>query len=98
MEVQCCHCQNIQNYARECYFNKESNENDKGVTQFVHVGGSGSEKVILMIDTQLAQDKTNVYYIHIRCNNHMVENKNWFIKLDESTRRSIGFVDNIMVT
>lgn len=40
------------------YFNKESNDNDKGVTQFAHAASSDSKELILLAYTQLAQDKT----------------------------------------
>lgn len=68
------------------------------MTQFAHVGGSDSEEVILMVVTHLAQEKANVWYLDTSCNNQMTCNKNMFIKLDESVRRSIKFDDNSIVT
>lgn len=58
-EFQCYYCQKFGHYARDCYFNKESKENNNGVVQFAHARSNDSEEVILMGDTQLAQDKTN---------------------------------------
>lgn len=40
MKVQCCCFQKFEHYDRECYFNKYSKENGKGVVQFAHVGSS----------------------------------------------------------
>lgn len=51
-----------------------------------------------MDDIQLTQEKTNVWYLVTWCNNHMTSNKNSFIKLGESVKRSIRFADNSMVT
>lgn len=46
----------------------------------------------------MAQEKTNVRYLYTWCNNHMDINKNRFMKIDESVRRSIRGVNNRMVT
>lgn len=64
-EVQCYCCQKFGHYAIDCYFNEEANENDKGVTQFSHAGSNDSEKVVLMADTQLDQEKINIWYLDI---------------------------------
>lgn len=59
------------------------------MTQFDHDGSSESEEVILMVETHLAQDKTNDWYLDTRCINLMTGNKNGLIKLNDSLRRSI---------
>lgn len=51
-----------------------------------------------MVATHLALEKENVWYLDTGCRNRMTSNKNWFIKFDESIRRSIYFADNNMVT
>lgn len=68
------------------------------MTHFAHVGGSDSEEVILMVATHLVQEKEKLSYLDIGCSNHMTGNKNGFIKLEESMRRSIIFIDNSIVT
>lgn len=42
------------------YFTKNSNANYNEETQFKHACNNDSDKVMLMANTQLAQDKTNV--------------------------------------
>lgn len=73
--------QKFGHYTRDYYFNKESKENDKRVAQFAHAGSIDLKEVILMADTQLDQEKTNV----------------WFIILDGSLKRSIMITYYIMV-
>lgn len=51
-----------------------------------------------MVATHLASEKTNVWYLDTDCNNHMIGNKNWFVKSDESIKISICFAHNNMVT
>ncbi|XP_050875195.1 uncharacterized protein LOC127078813 [Lathyrus oleraceus] len=89
--------QKFAHYARVCYYN-ENNNGNKGVSQFSHEGSNESKDVILMVATHLALEKENVWYLDTGCRNHMTSNKNWFIKFDESIRRSICFADNNMVT
>lgn len=84
MEEMQCYCwQKFGHYARECYFNKESDGSDKEEQQFTHEGNNHYEEVILMTNTHLAQDTTNVWYLDTRCGNHISGNKVWFIKLDK---------------
>lgn len=68
--------------------------------KFVHyiIGSSGAEEVILMAATHFPSDKVNIWYLDTCCGNHMADNKNWFVKLDEFVKRSICFADNNMVT
>lgn len=48
--------------------------------------------------THLASEKANVWYHDTGCSNDMIDNKNWFVKSDESVRRSICFHHNSMAT
>lgn len=50
-KFQCFCCQKFGHYARDCYFNKESKDNDEGLAQFSHARSSDSEEAILMADT-----------------------------------------------
>lgn len=59
-EIKCYCCRIFVHCARECYFNKESNENDNGVTEFALAESNDSKEVILIANTHLAQNKTNI--------------------------------------
>jgi len=48
---------------KDCYCNKDSIASDKDETQFADAGNSDSDEVLLMANTQLAQDNANVWYL-----------------------------------
>lgn len=96
--VRCYCCQKFDHYPRGGYFNKKSNGNDKEEAQFSHEKNSDFQEVILITNTHLGQDQSNVCYLDTNCNNDMTDNNDWFIKLNKSVRMSIGSSDNNIVT
>lgn len=78
--LHCC-CHRFDHYARDCYFNKEVNDTDKEEEQFAHAENSDFDEVILTINTDLAQDKVNVWYINTDCSDLMTYNKYWLSSL-----------------
>lgn len=51
-----------------------------------------------MANTHPNDEQTNMLYWDSRCSNHVIENKNWFTKLDESIKKLIRFADGLHVT
>ncbi|PNX90798.1 F-box protein, partial [Trifolium pratense] len=96
-DVQCYNCQKLGHYARECHSKKVDRE-DKDEAQFANGGGSDSDDSLLMAITNSEVDKSNLWYLDTGCSNHMTGNKKWFLKLDNSVKRSIKFADNSQVT
>jgi len=98
-QVQCYCCQKFGHYVTDCYRNKDSNASDKDEAQLAHAGNGDSDEVMLMANTQLANDNANVWYLDTGCSNNMIGNKKWFIKLDKSSvRKGIKFANNSQVT
>ncbi|XP_050918628.1 uncharacterized protein LOC127136066 [Lathyrus oleraceus] len=92
-EVQCYNCQRLGRYERDCKFPKKSRTKGKEYVQFAHAGGSDSDDVMLMANTQTSDDLARVWCLDSGCNNHMTGNKRWFIMLGESVKKEIRFVD-----
>ncbi|XP_058733841.1 uncharacterized protein LOC131605512 [Vicia villosa] len=82
---------------KDYYYNK-NNDEYQGVALFSHDGSSEFDDVILMDATHLASEKVNVWYLDTSCNNDIIGNKNWVVKVDELVRRLLCFGDNNMVT
>jgi len=58
-------CKTFAYYERDCYYNKDSNLSDKIEGQFSHAGSNDSDQVLLMANTQLAQDNANGLYMRV---------------------------------
>ncbi|XP_058753843.1 uncharacterized protein LOC131627025 [Vicia villosa] len=81
-KVQCYKCQEFYNYARVCRRKKKVRAKDNYDMQYAYIEDSDSDHVILMVNTQSTNEKTNTRYLDSGCCNHMTENKTWFTKLD----------------
>lgn len=66
--------------------------------QYAHAGESDSANMLLMANTQSKNEQTNIWYLDLRCNNHMSGNKNRLSKLDELIPKVIRFADGRHVT
>lgn len=66
--------------------------------QYAHAGGSGSDDMLLMANTQSNNEQTNMWYLDSGCSNHMTGNKNSFTKLDESIKKVIRSANGRHVT
>ncbi|KAI5447280.1 hypothetical protein KIW84_014943 [Lathyrus oleraceus] len=77
---------------------RESREKDDDKVQYAHAGESDFDDMLLMEYTQSNNEQTNMWYLDLGSSNHMLGNKNWFTKLDESIKKVIKFTDGIHVT
>lgn len=51
-----------------------------------------------MANTQSSNKRDNIWYLDSGCSNHLIGNKNWFIKLNELVKKVIKFADGNHVT
>lgn len=58
--------------------------------QYAHVGENDYDDMLLVAKTQSNNEQTNLWYLNSGCSNHMTENKNRFIKLNESVKKVIN--------
>jgi len=54
-------------------------------------------KPLLLMHNERMQDKENMWYLDNRANNHMCEDKNKFMELDEAIRGNVTFADHLKV-
>ena len=75
-EVQCYNCQGFGHYARDCRRKKSSKMNDSDEVQYARARDSGSNDMLLMVNTQSNTDKNNMWYMDSGCSNQMADNRN----------------------
>lgn len=97
-EVHCYNCKGLGHYAQDHQRKKEASAKDNEEVKYAHAGESNSDDVLLMVNTQSNDEQVNIWYLNSGCCNHMTVNKNRFIKLDESVKKVIKFVNGIHVT
>ena len=66
--------------------------------QYAHAKDNDSDDVLLMVNTQSNTEQTNIWYLDSGYSNHMIGNKTWFAKVDESIEKLIKFIDGRHVT
>ncbi|XP_050875856.1 uncharacterized protein LOC127079512 [Lathyrus oleraceus] len=97
-EVQYYNCQEFSHYARGHRRKKEPQTKYNEDVKYAHALGSDFDDVLLIANIQSSNERDNMWYKDLGCNNHMTANKIWFIKLDESVKKVIKFADDIHVT
>ncbi|XP_019432133.1 PREDICTED: uncharacterized protein LOC109339179 [Lupinus angustifolius] len=91
-KIQCYNCKNLGHYASECRLKQSlGSENEAGMA---HGEDSDNEQVLLMVTTDKESVKSEHWYLDTGCSNHMTGHKDWFVKLDESTKSKVKFADH----
>jgi REP element-mobilizing transposase RayT len=56
-----------------------------------------NEVTLLLVHNERVQDKENMWYLENKTSNHMCEDKDKFMELDETIRSNVIFVDHSKV-
>nr|KYP43328.1 Retrovirus-related Pol polyprotein from transposon TNT 1-94 [Cajanus cajan] len=92
--VQCYNCQKYGHFADECRFNKSHHRRDDDEAHMAQDGDSDVDPVLFMVTIVFELGNTKTCYLDIGCSNHMTNNKEWLVNLDESKKGKVRFANN----
>lgn len=95
-KIQCYNCENFGHYANECWYGKgkKSRISEEETNTTYESSHYVFEPLILMVTTTEDTKDFMIWYLDIRCSNHMTSNKKVLAEFDHRKRAKVNLPCN----